>query len=92
MDARRGIDGPRLPSAAISALQSGHKIEAIKIVREERGIGLKEAKDAVEDYLRGEPTLLMTYDSARTEAGRHALRWLVPTLIALALLAYYFFA
>lgn len=34
----------QLPLAAIAALQQGNKIEAIKIIRQERGIGLKEAK------------------------------------------------
>lgn len=40
---------PSLSETAISALQRGNKIEAIKLVREERGLGLKEAKDEVED-------------------------------------------
>ena len=43
---------PRLSTAAISALQHGRKIAAIKIVREERNIGLKEAKNVVDDYVR----------------------------------------
>ena len=34
----------------ISLIQSGHKIQAIKRYREETGLGLKEAKDAVERY------------------------------------------
>ena len=46
-----------LPVAAIAALNKGSKIEAIKIVRRERGTGLKGAKDAVDEYLRGQPAL-----------------------------------
>ncbi len=38
-----------------SLLQSGKKIEAIKIYRQATGVGLKEAKDAVEALERGEP-------------------------------------
>ena len=35
-----------LPPAAIEALRRGNKIEAIKIVRVERNLGLKEARAA----------------------------------------------
>jgi hypothetical protein len=37
-----------LPAAAEAALLRGKKLEAIKMVREEQGFGLKEAKDLVE--------------------------------------------
>ena len=36
------------PAAAEAALLKGNKIEAIKIVRKDRGVDLKEAKDLVE--------------------------------------------
>jgi ribosomal protein L7/L12 len=35
-----------------AALASGNKIEAIKLLREASGLGLKEAKDAVEQMER----------------------------------------
>lgn len=38
------------PPAAADALRRGNKIEAIRIVREHHGIGLKEAKDLVEQH------------------------------------------
>jgi hypothetical protein len=37
-----------LPPAAAEALRAGNKIQAIKIYREATGVGLKEAKDAVD--------------------------------------------
>lgn len=46
-DTSRG-DKAQLPALALAALQRNNKIEAIKIVRENLGIGLKEAKDFVE--------------------------------------------
>lgn len=79
-----------LSIAAIAALHQGSKIEAIKIVRMERNIGLKEAKDAVEEYMRGQPGLQSSLAAAQTEAKRSALLWLVGVL-SFALLAYYFF-
>ena len=36
-------------------MQAGKKIEAIKIYRQETGVGLKEAKDAVEALAAGRP-------------------------------------
>ena len=41
-----------LPDAVVNALQGGRKIEAIKRYREATGIGLKEAKDFIEDVQR----------------------------------------
>jgi ribosomal protein L7/L12 len=80
---------PALSTAAISALYQGNKIEAIKIIREERGLGLKEAKDAVEDYVRGHPALQSSLAGAQAQVKRSVLLW-VATLIIGALLVYQF--
>jgi ribosomal protein L7/L12 len=48
-----GADGNPLPPAAVEALRRGDKIGAIAIVRTEWGIGLLEAKQAVEGTARG---------------------------------------
>ena len=82
---------PSLSIAAIAALHRGNKMEAIKIVREEQNSGLKEAKDAVEDYIRNQPTLQSSFAAAQSETKRTALRWLVM-FIGLAILSYYFLA
>ncbi len=44
-----------LSPQAISAIQNGNLLEAIKIVRGDTGLGLKEAKDLVEQYQSGKP-------------------------------------
>jgi ribosomal protein L7/L12 len=80
-----------LSVAAISALHQGNKIEAIKILREERNIGLKDAKDAVEDYIRSQPALQSSFAAAQAETKRSVQRWLV-LLFGLAILAYYLLA
>jgi Ribosomal protein L7/L12 C-terminal domain len=41
-----------VPRAVVEAVQSGKKIEAIKRYREATGVGLKEAKDFVEEVQR----------------------------------------
>ena len=72
-----------LPFQVVAAMQAGNKIEAIRLLREQTGMGLKEAKEAVEaspaasKYSPGEvPT-------------RFRLSWLVA--VGLVLLALYFF-
>jgi ribosomal protein L7/L12 len=79
------------PSAAIAALQKGNKIEAIKIVRVERNLGLKEAKDCVEDYVRRDPPLKRKMEEVQAEAQKGFVFWLV-VLLALGAAVYYFLA
>lgn len=49
--------GSGLPTDVIAALHEGRNIDAIKLLREQRGIGLKEAKHEVDAYLREHPEL-----------------------------------
>lgn len=44
---------PELPDEVMAALRRGHKIEAIRLLRESYGIGLKQAKELVESVARG---------------------------------------
>jgi len=76
-----------LPDAAIAAIANGQKIEAIKIIRQEWNIGLKEAKDAVDDYVRTQPSLAGIYE--RRSAGGRPFVWVFLILI-IALAIYYF--
>lgn len=84
-------DTQPLPVAAIAALHKGNKIEAIKIVRSERNIQLKEAKGAVEGYLRSQPALQASLAAKQVEALRSALRWLF-IVVALAAMVYFSFS
>lgn len=49
------LSGHPLPADVIDALQRGNTIDAIKLLRTSRGMGLKEAKDAVDAYRHGDP-------------------------------------
>lgn len=89
MSAHTTTSEQTLPAAALAALQQGHKIQAIKIVRLEQGLDLKQAKDVVESYLSGQPQLLQTLKAQQAEAGRSALRWLA-FLLALACFSYFY--
>ena len=78
-----------LSPSAIAALHDGNKLEAIKIVREEHNIGLKEAKGAVEAYVRTQPALESTLAAAQARTKQSALLWLV-VLVGLGLFSFYF--
>lgn len=77
---------PTLPPKAIAELQQGRKIEAIRIVREAHGIGLKEAKEAVEAYIQTQPALQLALEAKNKEAKTTLLRWLfvIALIIAVA--------
>ena len=79
------------PTDAIQALRRGNKIEAIKLVRLARNIGLKEAKDAVEDYLRAQPALLQQLNASQAQGREGFVRWLVVILLVLAAGTYWYF-
>ncbi len=84
-------DSPsNLPEAAVNALWRGELIEAIKMLRLERGIGLKEAKDAVDAYIRTQPPLRQKLEEANARAKEGLLRWLVVIGLILAVGAYFF--
>lgn len=55
------------------AIRSGRKIEAIKIYRELRGVGLKEANEAVERLAAGDPDAYGS-DRASDGAGHGAVK------------------
>lgn len=81
-NARSGI-----PDSAIVALNQGQKLEAIKLVRESTGLGLKEAKEAVEAYIASQPHLQEQFASA----GRGRWSGCLVLVIILAGILYFAF-
>lgn len=80
----RSGDNTELPPAALSALMNGRKIQAIKIVREENRVGLKEAKHAVDNYIQTHPELMQQMKRVQSTSNRGA--WLVIIVGVLVLL------
>jgi ribosomal protein L7/L12 len=80
-----------LPLSVVAALRRGDKIEAIKLLREDRQIGLKEAKEEVERYLQGNPALFQQMQAKQAAAARTLQLW-VLALLGIAILAYFAFA
>lgn len=84
------VKGSTLPSPVVSALSKGEKIEAINLLREARGIGLKEAKDIVEEYVESHPELSRQLAAAQGEMLKSFLRVLIA-VAALSAAAYLLF-
>ena len=77
----------QLPLPVVAALRRGDKIEAIKLLREDQQIGLKEAKAEIDRYLQANPGLLQQMQ-AKQAATVHRLQLWVLVLLGIAILAY----
>ena len=67
----------------------GNVIEAIKVVRLEQKIGLKEAKELVEAYIGARPALHKKTDKMLAEVQQKFIRWLIGLLVLAAGIAYF---
>lgn len=73
--------------AAVSALRRGKKIEAIKLVRAQSGVDLKEAKRRVEEFLRTEPSVQASYAEMHQRSGGAPWRWVTALVLTCSLSA-----
>lgn len=78
---------PVLSASAIAALRAGRVIDAIKAVRQDTGLGLKEAKDVVDRYTASHPEFQAALRQANAASARQVLLWLV--IIGAVVLAAY---
>jgi len=74
-----GNEPLHLESDVIQALEQGRTIQAIKLLRAHRAIGLKEAKELIETYLELNPHLRV--EKAKNSTG-------LIFLIAIVFIAY----
>ncbi|HEY6527371.1 MAG TPA: ribosomal protein L7/L12 [Cellvibrionaceae bacterium] len=74
-----------LSPATLEALSAGRTIDAIKQVRKETGLGLKQAKELVDIHLAANPDLLT--DRTPLSAGQKTLGFLIAG-ITVAVIAY----
>lgn len=71
----------QLPSSVLDLIAAGRKIEAIKEVRTLTGLGLREAKEAVERIERGESVSLTAAPSSRTAVDANDLAARIGSLV-----------
>lgn len=80
-----------LPATAAAALQQGNKIEAIRLLREETGVGLKDARqfiDADSQQIHADPGLPSPGEVPRS---RTASLWFVASVIVVGIVLYFVF-
>jgi hypothetical protein len=73
-----------LPLEAVTLLNEGQVIEAIKCVRQAEGLGLKEAKARVDGYLSREPLLRAQIELRQRAARRKFFFWFLVVDLAIA--------
>jgi ribosomal protein L7/L12 len=74
----------------IEAIRRGNRIDAIRLLRDQTGMGLQEAKDAVEAYEAEHPAVAATSPGEVEASGGSPLRWIAALVVA-AIVAYYLF-
>ena len=81
-----------IPDAVVQAAISGNKIQAIKILRLETGLGLKEAKDIVDALDLPADRVAAHRLAMQEEGGAAGFYKLIAAIIALLILYSVFFA
>ena len=76
----------------IAAVDNGKKIEAIKRLREETGLDLKEAKHAIDALARDRRGVTPTNTGMQEEGGAGGVVRLVVLIVAVLVVYFYFFA
>lgn len=70
-----------LPETVISAIRADRKVAAIKLLRQERGLDLKDAKDAVDAYIEQNPGAVGSM-SPMPESGVNPIVVIVIVVVA----------
>ncbi len=69
-----------LSKPVVDALGKGKKIRAIKLLREEHSLELKEVKRIIDQYIQHNPTLRTQFSHYQSEAGRSILFFILIVL------------
>ncbi|MEX2515898.1 MAG: ribosomal protein L7/L12 [Gammaproteobacteria bacterium] len=78
-----------LPVAAVMALEQGQMLAAIKIIREQTGLGLKESKEMVEEYIDQHAATLAPHLARRRDSANNAIKVFI-VLVVIGWLAFLF--
>ena len=80
------VPGGPLPGNVVEALEQGNKIEAIRRLRESSGLGLKEAKDAVDAYNHTHRNSGLSPGQVGPSSGRWGWTFAIAALLVLGYL------
>jgi hypothetical protein len=73
-----------IPLEAVTLLSEGKMIDAIKSVRAAEGVGLKEAKQRVHEYIAQDPILRVQIETQQHATRRKLFFWFVVVDLAVA--------
>ncbi|WP_109440809.1 ribosomal protein L7/L12 [Acinetobacter haemolyticus] len=79
----------KIPSEALQMLRDGQLIQAIKITREKTGLGLKESKDLIDQYLNEHPQEQTRIQEQLTQRSRSGLKVFVLIFLVLVVLIWF---
>lgn len=80
---------PRIPPEALNVLREGQLIDAIKITREQTGLGLKESKDLIDQYLQEHPQEQARVQEQLAQKSRGGIKVIVFIIVILAVLIWF---
>jgi hypothetical protein len=82
-----------LPLEAVALLGEGRMVEAIKSVRRTEVLGLREAKQRVDEHLAQDPILRVQIETQQRAARRKFFFWflLVDLVITVAIVYWFFY-
>jgi hypothetical protein len=82
-----------LPAEPATLLTEGKVIDAIKVLRESQGLGLKEAKDWVDWHIAQDPMLRVQLETQQRAIRRKIFVWFlcIDALIAAGLIYFFFY-
>ncbi|HTU67899.1 MAG TPA: hypothetical protein VMF52_18265 [Steroidobacteraceae bacterium] len=82
-----------LPPEAVTLLQEGRVIDAVKSVRLSHNLGLRDAKDWIDAHIASEPLLRVQLETKQREARRKIFFavLVIDALIAAGLIYYFFY-
>lgn len=75
---------PTIPAEALAMLRAGQLIDAIKITREKTGLGLKESKDLIDQYLQDHPQEQAQIQEQLAQRSRDGIKVFILILLILA--------
>ena len=78
-----------MPREALDALRAGQLIDAIKITREKTGLGLKESKNLVEQYLKEHPQEQALIQEQLAQRSRGGIQIFILIFIILVILVWF---
>ncbi len=72
----------------LDAIKNGRKIQAIKLLRQERGLDLKDAKEAIEAYVENNAEIKEAFDANKTSGFTQETILKIVILLIIFLLVY----